>query len=398
MNEKQPPPPPPEPLLPDESLEQEFVSLRAAAEPDTPPEVQALTARLRRGLFGWFLLLAAGSALFVLFDSGEGALLFAIAGLFVLAQATDTAAAAPAYRLWVHQTLPRTNLFAAMFRALVRSILPMFGALMLAGMASFAWQGEPGPRRTLAAAWGAGAALLVLTLAARPVADAVARLLFRTTSTTRTERLTARVTATALLAFPVFALQRPELLESLTAQGGDLVTPQGLVAQLIGLVTLGLAGVGLYLKRDLRATLERLGLTRMTARHWLWAAFGLAAVAGVNLGMEWIERHQFPALAAADDAATRMIAAHLSLGATIVLGICAGVGEEITVRGALQPRLGLLLSSLLFASGHVQYTWFGVLTVGLLGVSLGFIRQRSNTTTAMIVHALYDILAAFQAQ
>lgn len=382
----------------DDLLEQEFISLRAGSEPMAPPQVQALIARLRRGLFGWFLTLAAAGAVFILLGSSEGALLVAISGMFVLAQATDAAASLPAYRDWVRATLPRTHLLGMFFRATVRSILPLAGALMLAGMTAFALQDAPGARQRIAAACGGGAALLALALAARPVADALARRLFHTVTPTRTERLTARITAIGFLAFPVFALMRPEMIEMLAAQKGDLVTPSGLVAQMIGLIALGFAGVGLALKRDWRQTRERLGLTPMTPRYWLLAAVGLAAVAGVNLGMEWIEKHHFPALALADERATKLIAAHLSFGATIVLGISAGVGEEITVRGALQPRLGLVLSSLLFASGHVQYTWFGILTVGLLGMTLGIIRQRSNTTTAMIVHGLYDIIAASSAQ
>jgi hypothetical protein len=34
----------------------------------------------------------------------------------------------------------------------------------------------------------------------------------------------------------------------------------------------------------------------------------------------------------------------------------------------------------------------------LLGVALGLLRQRTNTTTAMLVHGLYDIVAAVSAQ
>lgn len=391
MDQNQPTDPPAHP-------EPDFISLRLEAETEAAPELVEKMARLRRGLFGWFLTLVVGSTVFLLLGSSEAAMLFALAGLFVLAQATDTAAAWPAYRGWVRATLPRTQLLGAMFRGVVRSLLPLFGALMLLGMSALALQEEPTRRHHVAAAWGGGAALLILTLAARPVADAVARALFHTVTPNRTERLTARITAIAFLAFPVLALLRPEMLDMLRSQEGELITPQGLVAQMAGLVTLGLAGIGLALKRDWREARERLGLTAMQPRHWMWAVIGLAAVAGVNLGMEWVEKHVFPDLAVQDEAATQLIAAHLSLGATILLGISAGVGEEVTVRGALQPRLGLLLSSLLFASGHVQYTWFGVLTVGLLGVSLGFIRQRSNTTTAIVVHGLYDILAAFSAQ
>ena len=67
-----------------------------------------------------------------------------------------------------------------------------------------------------------------------------------------------------------------------------------------------------------------------------------------------------------------------------MLGLRAGIGEEVLVRGALQPRTGLFWASLLFAAGHVQYTWFGMLTILALGVTLGLVRRSSNTTTAIV--------------
>ena len=110
------------------------------------------------------------------------------------------------------------------------------------------------------------------------------------------------------------------------------------------------------------------------------------------------ERHRFHALWLRDQAMVKMIAADLSLAAMLVLGVSAGVGEEVLVRGALQPRVGLIWASLLFAAGHVQYTWFGMLTILALGVTLGLVRRSSNTTTAIVVHALYDIVAALGAK
>ena len=77
----------------------------------------------------------------------------------------------------------------------------------------------------------------------------------------------------------------------------------------------------------------------------------------------------------------------------MLIGVTAGIGEEITLRGGLQPRLGIALTSLLFAALHVQYSWFGMLLVFTLGVTLGIIRSRANTTAAIVVHGLYDMLA-----
>ena len=125
---------------------------------------------------------------------------------------------------------------------------------------------------------------------------------------------------------------------------------------------------------------------------------GIVAVIAVNGGMEYLERTRFHDLWLRDQAMVKMIASELSLVAMLVLGVSAGVGEEVLVRGALQPRVGILWASLMFAAGHVQYTWFGMLTIAMIGITLGLIRKHANTTTAIVVHALYDIVAAFGAR
>jgi membrane protease YdiL (CAAX protease family) len=159
-------------------------------------------------------------------------------------------------------------------------------------------------------------------------------------------------------------------------------------------VALAAAAVGLWVARDARAVRERLGLTAMSWRDWIVAGIGLGAVIALNSGMEAIEHARFSALWAADQEMGQLIAGNLNAAASILLGVSAGVGEELLVRGALQPRAGLFWASVLFMCGHVQYTWFGMLTILLLGLSLGVIRGRANTTTAIVVHALYDMVAA----
>ena len=44
-----------------------------------------------------------------------------------------------------------------------------------------------------------------------------------------------------------------------------------------------------------------------------------------------------------------------SIPGILTLGLAAGIGEETLFRGALQPRFGLLITSLLFALLHSQY-------------------------------------------
>jgi membrane protease YdiL (CAAX protease family) len=50
-----------------------------------------------------------------------------------------------------------------------------------------------------------------------------------------------------------------------------------------------------------------------------------------------------------------------------------------------------LLSNLFFVSLHaLQYSWDALLVVFVVGVVCGIVRNRSNTTTAAIVHGSYN--------
>jgi membrane protease YdiL (CAAX protease family) len=75
-----------------------------------------------------------------------------------------------------------------------------------------------------------------------------------------------------------------------------------------------------------------------------------------------------------------------------VLGASAGIGEEAIFRGALQPRYGIIIPSLLFTMLHGPQYGFNVALLGLLAVSviLGLLRKHLNTTAAMITHALFN--------
>lgn len=77
----------------------------------------------------------------------------------------------------------------------------------------------------------------------------------------------------------------------------------------------------------------------------------------------------------------------------ILLGLSAGIGEEVLFRGALQPRFGIVLSTALWVLLHTQYelTWV-MLGLVLLGFLLGWLRNRYGTTAAIITHATYNAL------
>ncbi|CAN5760805.1 hypothetical protein BH23CHL5_BH23CHL5_12510 [soil metagenome] len=81
------------------------------------------------------------------------------------------------------------------------------------------------------------------------------------------------------------------------------------------------------------------------------------------------------------------------LGA-VLFGLGAGISEELLLRGAIQPRFGLIFTSLLFALLHNQYGMsFILLGVFMMGVVLGLLRNRFGTTAAVITHAIFNTIA-----
>src|SRR5205085_7453854 len=138
---------------------------------------------------------------------------------------------------------------------------------------------------------------------------------------------------------------------------------------------------------DWRSTFDRLGIGRLGGRQLAVAAIGIAALFLLNSTADAVQKRFFHGLWLEDQQMSEQIGGNLGVIGTMVLGLSAGIGEEITMRGALQPKLGIPLTALVFASLHVQYSWYGMVVIFLLGMLLGGIRKRANTSTAMVVHA-----------
>jgi len=77
----------------------------------------------------------------------------------------------------------------------------------------------------------------------------------------------------------------------------------------------------------------------------------------------------------------------------LLLALASGVGEELLFRGALQPVLGLWPTAVLFALLHIQYGLTPItLVVFAIGVILGYVRRRDNTTLAIFIHTGYNFI------
>ena len=153
---------------------------------------------------------------------------------------------------------------------------------------------------------------------------------------------------------------------------------------------------GACMRRTFPEVLERLGLVRPTGREIAFAVFAafVLVVAFHFIDPMLATLVGYFGLPVTDTGAVNLLfAGSLTLPGIIVASIAAGFGEEVTIRGLLQPRFGILLPALLFASLHAfQYSWDGLISVFLAGIVFAYIRRYSNTTTSAITHTVYDLV------
>jgi hypothetical protein len=182
-------------------------------------------------------------------------------------------------------------------------------------------------------------------------------------------------------------------LENLTTTDLGLTVWSVLLSGL-PLLLFALLGIGLWVRRDGRGVLERLGLQRLTWRHLLLAAGAVVVLLAfdyaVTLFWQGVDPMGYDVL---DRVTQNLFGGLISVGGALVLGLSAGISEELLFRGAVQPRLGLVLTSVLFAVGHLQYSLsLATLEILIIGLVLGLIRNRTSTTVAILVHAGYNTL------
>jgi membrane protease YdiL (CAAX protease family) len=159
---------------------------------------------------------------------------------------------------------------------------------------------------------------------------------------------------------------------------------------------LALIGAGAPMYHGLSLALARLGLLRLRPRD----VAAMVAVAGglvvLATGIDWL-------IAAVWDVAgwprtdttalDRLFQAASTPVGALSAALSAGVGEELVVRGLLQPRFGWLLPNLAFTAAHAyQYGVDGLLSVFVIGAALAAVRARWNTTAAVLAHVFYDLV------
>ncbi|MBX9572816.1 MAG: CPBP family intramembrane metalloprotease [Candidatus Obscuribacterales bacterium] len=171
----------------------------------------------------------------------------------------------------------------------------------------------------------------------------------------------------------------------------------------MGLLMLSACGVGIFVSRKPMETLRRLGLVKPTfaqvcigiagifvtfAYDFLWSTFthGQEGLGYADKIAHYNEGAFNPSASAGS--------AGMLASAT---GICAGIGEEVLSRGALQPVLGILPAAFLHGVLHAQFAHAPVLILQVFGWSaiMGIIRRYTNTTTTIITHVGFNFISTF---
>lgn len=153
-------------------------------------------------------------------------------------------------------------------------------------------------------------------------------------------------------------------------------------------------GVGFAIRRTMGATLDRLGLRMPISRD---ITIGLSSGIGLFLSsmiftavwQSLTDPETFNQQIRAAEGFSRQLQ---TLPIILLVAGGAAVGEEIFMRGALQPVFGIGLTSAFFALLHSQYLLTPTFAfIFFVGVVFGIIRRNVSTTSAVIAHFIYNV-------
>ncbi len=161
---------------------------------------------------------------------------------------------------------------------------------------------------------------------------------------------------------------------------------------------IAMVGVGWGVRRSWPEVRTRLGLRTLRWKD-LWIGFGMGLLMLITtalLGAVLILF--FGEDLAASSAFNQQILEKLpGIAGILMMGALSGIGEEMLYRGALQPVLGLTLTSFLFALSHIQYFSPSIVIIFVLGLMLGFTKKKWGLPTAIWMHAVYNSLVGLLA-
>ncbi len=160
-------------------------------------------------------------------------------------------------------------------------------------------------------------------------------------------------------------------------------------------VFMAILGVGFGLRRGWTETRERLGIGGLSIPQLLLLPVVVIGLVLIQGGIGYLWQLTDPASLARINELSGMLfsASTMTVTGAFTIGLSAGIGEELLMRGAVQPRFGILFTTLLFTVLHTQYEFsIATLIVLALGFVLGLVRHYFNTTACILIHAGYNTL------
>ncbi len=203
----------------------------------------------------------------------------------------------------------------------------------------------------------------------------------------------AFVLAIILFGFSAVQTLFTDVLGSL--QGQPPLTVADVVFNEVPFLILGVAGVGLFVRRNVGQSAVRLGLVRPAWWHIPLAFAAVGVFVLIAAAMQWLGQGLTPGVTQRVEVTSQHVFGQLETPLGIAaLAILPGLCEDVLFRGALQPRLGLIPTAVLFTSIHTNYgLTLTTVAILVLALGLGLIRKYTNTTTSCTCHAGYNLLA-----
>jgi len=185
--------------------------------------------------------------------------------------------------------------------------------------------------------------------------------------------------------------QSPEIQLQLQLQQSYLDI---LVFPLLTFLLAAFLGVGLYTRRTQDEVLRRLGFERPSWRDALTALLITPGLIGLAFLTEAVWRVVDPSGLEQVGSLSELLLGDLQgVPGALAIGIAGALGEEVFFRGAYQPRMGILLTALLFTSFHTQYgITLATALVFVIGVVLGLVRRYRSLNAAIAVHFFYNVV------
>ncbi|SIS37075.1 CPBP family intramembrane glutamic endopeptidase [Salimicrobium flavidum] len=128
--------------------------------------------------------------------------------------------------------------------------------------------------------------------------------------------------------------------------------------------------------------------------------YGLAPAAFI-IGIDFLLMKTLPEKYFDDGGINKKVFENQSVFMVVLMSAMVAISEEVLFRGVLQPILGYVGASLLFAFVHIRYVKKPVLFISVVYISflLGFIYEQTQVLTYVILaHFLVDVTMGFIAR